>query len=566
MNKKLWVSIGLAVTLCVGGILGFVAIPYWMGMFRAASAIPKPLSVSGNGGGAVMAGEYLFFVDGYKSLEEYKFGENEYNNVRANGGGAIWRVKMVDGKPAYNNNYLENYLRENNVPEWERYLNPDDNLSDDEIDAAKNMVVAGKGKDGNLELIVPKIAGWEKTAIWIFGNSLIYTSPNHEQSRTGKLQNHIIDFFTCNLRGENHKKFYTTTTEDLEKTDFTMVWAGEPFLLVHDGKKDDEGNTVRNLLRVDLKGAVKKIADKVDTFIFPVVTGYYVDLAGSAIADDRNSLENSYSGIMQNVYYTTAVDTEKETIKTGNKLWRFNYSTKANDRVGISGDQFDLKAFGNGHLIFELKEADAIDAVLCIADSSNTGLIYGGLTKMNFSATQLEYTAIYVSRERCDAFRFLGLKGTTLYVWNPEIKGMHVAKVESVNEVFTVNESCVVFKTGEDTYAEQNYISTNANSELNVSGRSINVNSEIGLVAYFRVLSANGMRTGDTMLFQVKTFTEILTEVEATQDAEENAVTPTASQRVGMITSFSGNGSFVLVRLDTEKFVKMPTAILPKTE
>jgi len=108
MNKKIVISVLLVVVLFVGGLLGFVIIPNSVNKFKAATGNPTTHdSVSGNGGNAVMVGEYLYFVNGFKSNStgSLNYKDNEYNKVK--GEGAIYRVKMENGRPEYDNSYLD---------------------------------------------------------------------------------------------------------------------------------------------------------------------------------------------------------------------------------------------------------------------------------------------------------------------------------------------------------------------------------------------------------------------------------------------------------------------------
>jgi hypothetical protein len=538
--------LALAVVVTTCGVFGFVLIPYWVGAFRAASAIPDVRAVSGNGGSAVMVGEYLYFVDGFTSKDDYEYKQNNYNKVKSNGQGAIWRVRIRGGSPEYDNSYLVEYLSENGVENIGRYLDPTDTVFyDKQINDAMNKVVAGSKKDGNLELIVPKIAGWENTALWVFGDTLIYTSPNNEKDRNGRLQRDKIDFFKCNLRGKKHKRIYTTKYDEVASGDFTVVWAGEPYLVINDGVLDKDGNLEsRNLLRVDMKGKVKTISDKVEHAVFPYVTGYHaaavVDAAGA-------SLDGSYSGIMGYIYYTEAVDAENEVMKSGNKLFRWDYSGTEAEKLHNNGDKFDLQILGNGRLVFKRTPYEESRTRLYTVSDGNTNVELGRLNQVEYWWEELEESDDFrVSGERTLAslFRILSVNGNSVTVWNPIDNVPPI--IFAAGKILAVTADTMIYEGGEgeqmegQTYSECNYFNQNS------VPRTVNLAGVEGsLVSHFRVLDAQGVPTGDSMMFFVNRFS-----------IDEDFI------QVGCARSFVSGREFAFARVDVEKYIAMPQTIV----
>ena len=112
--------------------------------------------VYGNGGLAVQKGEYLYFVNGYINTADV--GEtNNYGDIDQS---AIYRVKLTGGK-----------VVETNVE-----YDEDGNLKVDKTQAINDV-----------DIIVPKVAGFEYSDLYIFGDYLYYTTPNNKKDNSGNI-------------------------------------------------------------------------------------------------------------------------------------------------------------------------------------------------------------------------------------------------------------------------------------------------------------------------------------------------------------------------------------------
>jgi len=404
LNKKLLISIALVSVLVLSAVLGFIVIPDAVNRFRPPTDMPVNLgTVSGNGGNAVMVGGYLYFTSGFVSNasdETLTYKQNEYNKVR--GEGSIWRVKMPSGTVSYDNSYLE---------DWDEISKL---AIHDQLAQYGNAMNKRVEKD-DLKLIVPKIAGWEKAALWIFGNNLIYTSPNNLLNNQGQLQRNHIDFFRTDLRGRNHTKIYTTKSPSVEYGDFTVASIDDkPYLLVHDEDK---------LVSIDMKGKVKTISTTVRDVIFPYVTSYYDGYEiqnGELIKIDSSAnLENSYAGMMSYVYFTETP--EEDDTKRGSILSRYKIGSPEPERLWHDAStQHRLMELANGNLIIQLHFASgspityAVDEVH--SDYSQSGL---NRFRLEYELHEEEYE-VYISGERTarNAFFYLtkGAGGTLTLV------------------------------------------------------------------------------------------------------------------------------------------------------
>ncbi len=123
-------------------------------------------AVTDNGSLCVKKGNYLYFVNGYISSSSLSGKDNNYGTAK---NGAIYRAELENNELMY------------------------DISTDDDGNEVKTLK--------NVELLVPKVAGFEYTDLHIFGNSLFFTSPNTEKDNTGKVRFDLTDVFVVSING-----------------------------------------------------------------------------------------------------------------------------------------------------------------------------------------------------------------------------------------------------------------------------------------------------------------------------------------------------------------------------
>jgi hypothetical protein len=333
VNKRLFISLGLAVVIFLSALLGFVIIPNAVNAFRGVKDWPSDRGrVSGNGGSAVMVGNYLYFANGYVSAQSIREGNdgrgdqsiNRFGTARE---GAIYRVKMAqDGLPTYN---------------FAAY-------GADRIDEELSTWV------NDLELVVPKVAGFERSAMWVFGDYLIYTSPHNNRAPDGALRTDYLDFFRVDLRGRGNRLLFTAPSA----RDYSVARMndGKIYLLVHNGD---------SLVRVNVctrPGRELEISERAVSVALPKVSGYYND-------SEHGNVERMFSGNMEFVYYTEEREEDCLFKDRGDILKRFNIrtGTKAEDsqelrraeHAGAGDHDFNHRVHGlsDGIVIFEIGNA-----------------------------------------------------------------------------------------------------------------------------------------------------------------------------------------------------------------
>lgn len=319
----------------------------WYGL----DAKEQRATVSGNGGPAVMVGNWLYFVGGYVDTSTIRYRQNEYNKVTE---GAIYRVYIDGGEagPLCENEEDGRDEEETNFaltnPGYVQHL-----LSKQKL---------GGTRSRRYQIVVPKIAGFDQSALWVFDNHLVYTSPNNTRDKFGTLQSSRIDFFRVDLDGRNHRKIYTTADSMLTASDFTVTsHAGNVFLIVHERE-----STMLRRINVTGKnaGRVTTISKEVQSVAFPVVTSYSVDDSEDEYGDLRwdYTLTKNYAGIMSNVYYTENLSADDQKLGlTGNKVFQYKISDASSEPIEahIPGHNISVLALSNGRLVYTVQAVGA---------------------------------------------------------------------------------------------------------------------------------------------------------------------------------------------------------------
>ncbi|MBS7401788.1 MAG: hypothetical protein KIG16_04720 [Eubacteriales bacterium] len=295
--------ITLAVVVALAGVIWAVVANIRPKFRSGINELPDAIQVSGNGTASVMVDDYLYFVGSKVATADIQYGDNEYYAHHEVPDTGIYRVKIGDnGVPALNYTY--------------------DNSGLTEDDAAYNTNVNGitdwehvGNKNYGIQAVVPKIAGHDKTAMWVFGKYLIYTSPHNRTDSRGNLLSNYLDFYRVDLDGnsKSHTFLYQAENADITTSDFT-VWADSRdniYLLVVDQTTDDDGNTIKQIKKINVKTQeVTTLDTKVGSVVLPTATQYNTDSV-------NQNLDKVYGGVMANVFYTKTSDTNTK----GNTLY-----------------------------------------------------------------------------------------------------------------------------------------------------------------------------------------------------------------------------------------------------
>ena len=317
--------IALTVIVAVSGIIWAVIANLDSKFKSNIDTTPSAVYVSGNGTASVLVDEYLYFVGDSVATSEIKYGDNEYFADGKVHDAGIYRVKIENSKPLLDYEYDNQTKNEQGEtitlqPGDEGYntnvvaVNDWDNINED---------------DNGIEAVVPKIAGHDQSAMWVFGNTLVYVTPHNRYDNRGKLLSNYLDFFSVDLDGNHHTFLYTTSSPDLTRDNFT-VWADATdniYVLVHETENNE-------IIKVNVQTKdVAVIDDKVADVVLPKATHYCRD-------NTNENLDKVYGGVMSYVYYTkNRTDVNEHDSNRGNLLYRCSVEDCKPELIAHEGSQ-----------------------------------------------------------------------------------------------------------------------------------------------------------------------------------------------------------------------------------
>ena len=289
-------------TLCLAVfaivVFGFAACG---GLSRLTDNPAQTDAVYGNGGIAVQKGDYLYFTNGY--IDTSAVGDtNEYGNIDVS---AIYRVKLTNGK-----------VVEKNV----------------ELDKDGNKVVDKKQELNDIEIVVPKVAGFEYSNLFIFGDYIYYTTPNHLKDGNLDVMSSYLNFYRAKLdRSGGIDLLYTTENENTNVS-VTMYQIGNNvYHLVKDGSKvvltTINGNSRNQTVLSEnaTSVAMPKYANSTDVVA---------------------SIDNK-------IYFTESLSTEDNSGLNGTALKTYDLATKQTSTVfSREGETYTIKGTSSEYLYY----------------------------------------------------------------------------------------------------------------------------------------------------------------------------------------------------------------------
>ncbi len=264
-------------------------------------------TVYGNGGIAVQKGDYLYFTNGYIDTSDVGT-TNEYGKVEQS---AIYRVKLNQGK-----------VTEKNV----------------EYDDEGVKKTDKKQELNDLEIIVPKVAGFEYSNLFIFGDYIYYTTPNHLKDGDLKVMSSYLHFYRARLdRSGGIDLIYDSKAENTKVT-MTMYQIGDT---VYQLVKDDT-----KVVLTTIKGnsrEQKVLTEKATSVAMPKYTNS-TDIVAT---------------IDHKIYFTETLENEANSSVTGTVLKAFDLNTKETATI-LSEENATYSIKGtSGEYLYYTKEISA---------------------------------------------------------------------------------------------------------------------------------------------------------------------------------------------------------------
>lgn len=226
-------------------------------------------NVLGNGSFAVRKGDYLYFASGYVNTSD--LGATLTNNLGDVKNGAIYRAKVE--------------TKTTEVPGKEG-----------EEPTTKTEIVLS-----NAEMLVSKVAGFDKSGLYIFGNKLYFATPSNVKNSEGNVMYSLLSFYSLDLNGENLNLLYETSEYTNGSYSFVTL-ENSVYLLVYNGT---------SIVAVKENGEEKVVVSEAKSAVLPKT---------------ENVLNNTFSATenQKYVYYTVDNTKNTESRNYGNVLKKTN--------------------------------------------------------------------------------------------------------------------------------------------------------------------------------------------------------------------------------------------------
>lgn len=323
--------------------------------------------VIGNGGSAVIKGEYLYFVNGYAD-------SSMYNNISKNKFGEVTKGGIYKTK-----------------------LNASGNLQKDE--------------DGFLnycELVVPKIVGFDNGGFFILDDYIYYTTPHMEKDSSGTLQNSWVDF--CKIRIDGKKSTNTVlynTKQNVSKLNWAVYKDCDK---VYMGIKEvnQSSEILINIINTENKQVV--------TTLNNISSAELLEKGYTSNADALNENEKY-------IYYTRSVKEEDNVGLTfsGNILCRVEMGTNDEEvllKGGDNGDEtYTIINLKPGTLYYKITTSSSLGTVTNLY-AINAQNIFNTSNKVTL--TTGNYSSFYVIEKSIlngNSYEYvIAFKGTNVYL------------------------------------------------------------------------------------------------------------------------------------------------------
>ncbi|MEG1500251.1 MAG: hypothetical protein RR400_04230, partial [Clostridia bacterium] len=240
--------------------------------------------IYGNGGNVASKGDYVYYVNGYEGYADLEKGNQ--NNWGKPDVSSIYRAKVVNG--AFT----------------------------------------------DIKQIVPKVGGFESTSLYVYGDTLFFTTPNTKKDNEGKIKYEYISLCKIGLNGQNFSEIYST--ENWTNGKISLIERNESlFAIIFDGSA---------LMRINLKNnEIVTLAKEVSSVVMPY---------------DKTQLSVQYQNqgarVQDEFVYLTRARTKEENPDVqGNILEKISIFSKEATQLSMKpGEVINLKKEAGGRIYY----------------------------------------------------------------------------------------------------------------------------------------------------------------------------------------------------------------------
>ncbi|HEY8423705.1 MAG TPA: hypothetical protein VIL23_02980 [Clostridia bacterium] len=291
-------------------------------------------AVTSNGGMVVQKGDFIYFVNGYKPIEDTDGKNNVWGKVEK---GGIYYAKLVGGKEKEVVDYYGKYLT---------YDNSDNNF-DEEFSGfyteAKTYTDENDKEQTRQQIavypVVSKLVtngGYAEGGIFIIDDYIYYASPTTKRDKKGNVQYELVDFFRTRLDGTGTQYLYTSKSSEQKPVYGYYKYNNDVYAVFYEPSEQK----IYSVKIKDNKTVQKPqvLADEVTGAVLPQKDVYF-----DGISQD---MPEDY------IYYTREIDIEKdENLTEGNVLERVRPDGSERKSV-VTGANIILDKVSNGRLFY----------------------------------------------------------------------------------------------------------------------------------------------------------------------------------------------------------------------
>lgn len=289
-------------------------------------------AVTSNGGLVVQKGDFIYFVNGYKSIEDADGKNNIWGKVEK---GGIYYAKLTKGQDIEINDYYGKYTTYDNssnefddefsgfVTEEKTYFDEDDEEQTRQQIKVSPVVSKLVTNGGNI------FGG-----IYIIDDYIYYATPTTKKDKKGNIQYELVDFFRTRIDGKNTQYIYTSKSASQKPVYGYYKFNGKAYAVFYEASEQKIYSVEIN----DKKANKPKVlAEKVTGAILPQKDVYYKGISQDMPEDF--------------IYYTRDIELEIDSENFGNITERVRPDGSQRTKI-LSGMTVTLNKVSQGHLLY----------------------------------------------------------------------------------------------------------------------------------------------------------------------------------------------------------------------